>query len=873
MAPDNLDTFLQGGLGGLQLTQVLAGLGTAVICIDMLSQTVCACNSVAAELLAINSAALDKEEWWQVLGSDTRSECPFSYAIEAGCRLVLPPLPLIAADGRETIVSGQVTPQLRLGRDVRLLVLHELELTDLSDISGALSDSDTVAILGVDQVNYGAEWRASETRCLMMDLRACLLEIVRNDDLVSLPQGNYIAILLRDIGLEDAMDVSTAFLSHLSAVPGYYGPNAADARLSVGLSQQGAGQSSLQAIVAANNALFCAQVSSMPQRIKVASVWDRAQLTGSPFCSEGIFTEKGYAADYLSFLMKLQALELQADEPERNLGLVLGLLLAQSGVSKLALYGARKDGHYRYLGGGESGVGRYNALVEEELPRTFLLETSRLKIAVVDPELGVFPNQNTVIQPLKYRNVVLGYMALEYRNSEPAGSVRFSLDMMALQLLVNLLPSMSESADAPNLPSQEIARAGSLLDTQIEGYVVDNMEGAVDQATFLAKLDIPVAIVGPRGTGKMYIAKIVHQESGGAEGMMEQIDCREFRNRDESNVRISKILELSEGKTLVFKSPQLMAPDAQLKLAKQISSRTLADVKPARYLPGAKYVALFPDSLERLIQHSGLSEKLASVFAGYPINVPPVKDRKQAVLRWAHKILGQESVARDRPVKGFTPDAEQAMLCHSWTGNISEMRQCIIGALERSDNEWITPVDLGIFQGITPEGSATSQDHEPFLSVLDKGQASDEEYAPTVLEGLDLAFGEAVNRVAQEKSAAPLGAWLEDELVLAVTDRYQGDLKLSAEFLHTKPRNISRWSPKIKERQEQRNTASVWRTSRRLIGEWVRETPYLSEPPQQLLQNMLLAHVTRQCSGEKIAIRAKIMGVSVPTYQKRVQQL
>ncbi|MEH6580628.1 MAG: sigma 54-interacting transcriptional regulator [Halioglobus sp.] len=872
MPPDDLEPFLHGGLGGLQLTQVLAGLGTAVICIDRQSKTVCACNSVAAELLAIDSSVLDKKEWWRVLGSDTQNGSPFSYALEAGTRLVLPPLPLTVEGGRETIVTGQITPQLRQGRDVCVLVLHELELAGLGDISGALSETDTVAILGIDQVNYGADWRASETRCLMMDLWACLLEIVRNDDLVSLPQGNYIAILLRDIGLEDAVDVSTAFLSHLSAVPGYYGPNAGDARLSVGLSQQSVGQSSLQTIVAANNALFCAQLSSMPQRIKIASQWDRTQLTGSLFCSEGIFTDKGYAADYLSFLMRLQSLEMQTDEPERNLALVLNLLLEQPGVAKMALYGARKDGQYRYLGGGESGAGSYNAFVEEALPRTFLLETSRLKIGVVDPEQGVFPNQSTVIQPLKYRNVVLGYLALEYENSGPAGVVRFSLDMIALQLLVNLLPHLSEGADAPNLPSQEIARAGSLLDTEIEGYVVDNMEGAVDQATFLAKLDIPVAIVGPRGTGKMYIAKIVHQESGGAEGMMEQIDCREFRNRDEANVRISKILEQSEGKTLVFKSPQLMAPDAQLKLAKQISTRTLADVKPARYLPGAKYVALFPDTLERLIQHAGLSEKLASVFAGYPINVPPVKDRKQAVLRWAHKILGQESLARDRPVKGFTPDAEQAMLCHSWTGNISEMRQCIIGALERSDNEWITPVDLGIFQGITPEGSATSQDHEPFLTVLDKGQAGDEEYTPTVLEDLDLAFGEAVNRVAQEKSAAPLGAWLEDELVLAVTDRYQGDLKLSAEFLHTKPRNISRWSPKIKERQEQRNSASVWRTPRRLIGEWVRETPYLSEPPQQLLQNMLLAHVTRQCSAEKIAIRARIMGVSVPTYQKRVQQ-
>ena len=32
-----------------------------------------------------------------------------------------------------------------------------------------------------------------------------------------------------------------------------------------------------------------------------------------------------------------------------------------------------------------------------------------------------------------------------------------------------------------------------------------------------------------------------------------------------------------------------------------------------------------------------LAPALASVFAGYPIHVPPIRDRKQAVLRWAHQ--------------------------------------------------------------------------------------------------------------------------------------------------------------------------------------------------------------------------------------------
>ena len=125
------------------------------------------------------------------------------------------------------------------------------------------------------------------------------------------------------------------------------------------------------------------------------------------------------------------------------------------------------------------------------------------------------------------------------------------------------------------------------------------------------------------------MAKVIHQESGAAPEQMVVIDCREFRSRKDALNRIARELERSAGKTLVFKSPHLMNPDAQLKLARQISSRMLADTSPPRYLPAARMIALFPDNLEHLVRYGGLNERLASVFAGYPIRVPPIRDRKR----------------------------------------------------------------------------------------------------------------------------------------------------------------------------------------------------------------------------------------------------
>jgi DNA-binding NtrC family response regulator len=431
----------------------------------------------------------------------------------------------------------------------------------------------------------------------------------------------------------------------------------------------------------------------------------------------------------------------------------------------------------------------------------------------------------------------------------------------------------------PDAPAAQTAREEPLppvsaLETGIDGYVDDNMEGAIDQAVFLAGVDVPVAIIGPRGTGKLYVARIIHQQAGGAPDALEAVNCREFRGRQSSLRRISAALDGEEGRTLVFKSPHLMHPEVQRKLARQLGSRVLADSDPPRYLPACRYVALLPDEPDRLVQRGELDESLASVFAGYPIRVPPIRDRGRAVLRWAHKILGQECASRDRPVRGFTPDAERALLQHDWPGNISELRQAVSDALDHTDKDWITPVDLGLFatDGVSVQASAPLERGEAFL---DSGESTVEEasYVASAMELLSDALGEAVNGMLQRDTLKPLGVWLDDEVVLAALKRFRGDRGAVAEFLQTRNRNVVRWVPRIEEREEERGGSLLWQEPRRLVQQWLSELPPAGEPPQQLAQDLLMAQVLRHGSALNVAARARIMGVSMPTYQKRLQDI
>lgn len=690
------------------------------------------CNDEAARLLGVEASALRRVQWSQAVFGDASTLGVLTQAVHAGIRSSLPPFIIHSRDGRELAVAGLVLPQRRDDGPMFTLLLWQLLEEGELGLSAALAVSDTVAVLGVDQLQYDQQWGIDDTARLLTNIRGSLFEIIRSQDTVGLPTAASIIILLRDVDIEGALDISRALLSHLRR--NYLGPGSslASARICIGLAQMSSGKTPLSALLAANNALLQAQSGSDTERIRVAAVEDSKLLTGRVVNDYGIFSD--------------------------NLPAVLARLKDRGGI-----------------------------------------------------------------------------------------------------------------VDAP--PPERTTPLVQPIETGIEGYVGDNMEGAVDQAIFLSKLDIPIAIIGPAGTGKMYVAKIIHDESGAAPEMLVAIDCREFRSRTEANTRIASELTQGEGKTLVFKSPHLMNAEAQMKLARQISSRTLADVSPPQYLPRVKLVALFPDTLEQLMRQGTLTVPLASAFAGYPIHVPPIKDRKQAVLRWAHKILGQEGVTRSRDMKGFTPDAEQAMLLYDWPGNISEMRQCIYDALEKTEKDWLTPVDLGLFKGITPDGASYMSESMPFLTMVDADEAPGDSYVPSALETLDVALGEAVYNLLALNAIKPLGSWVEDEVVLAVLDRYREDMPRSAEFLHTKPRNINRWLPKIRSRDGARSSSALWQTPHRLIREWIRETPPLAESPLQTLEALLIAHVIKQGNAISAANRARIMGVSTPTYLKRLREM
>lgn len=803
-------------------------------------------------------------DWRDALGVPPDSTAVIAQAVSAGVSAPLPPTVMAAGADGEIVMGGMVVPEVYLEREVVLVFLRRLATDDDLYGDSGVEPLDIVAVLGVDHLEFSPTWGSEETDRLMIELRRGLKQIVRDGDWVGLPAGATITVILRGLEPEAALDISRALLSHLHQRLARQEGGAQYARACIGLSQRLEGQDALSAVVAANGALLQAQ-SGGQERIRFSSPWDPQGLAARAVNACGAFRDSRRDSRSRRFLKCLDQLSSEQLAPEIYFQRMLQATLDQGGLSAAVLLQYGFDSELAAVSAVEEVSGERRLLSRGKLPRSLQASVRKLAASAQPANTVIEPVPGVAMMPLSAGDTPWGYIALVDEQRDQAG---FRPGPAALQYITGVVGDGRFSRGEPS-GAEPLARE---MEKGIEGYVLDNMEGAIDQAVFLAGVDIPVAVVGPRGTGKMYVAQAIHSEAGGAPDALLRIDCRGFRNRSEAQQRISRELEDGEGRTLVFKSPHLLHGEVQSRLARQLATRTVTDGQGVRYLPRSRYVALFPESIEALVRKGELDERLGSVFAGYPIVVPPLRDRGRAALRWAHKILEQESAQLDRRVSGFTPDAEQAMLRHSWPGNISEMREVIRGALDRTDKEWITPVDLGIFQGITADGASIPATERPFLEVMQEEPREEEGYAPSTVEELRMALGEALAASLETGALRPLGEWLDDEIILAASDRFGGDSRGAAEFLHTRSRNIGRWMPKVLGRNQEREDSLLWQDARKLARQWILEAAPTAEPPQQLAQDMLLPLVLQQCDDISVADRALIMGVSTPTYQKRLKK-
>ncbi|MBF0239382.1 MAG: sigma 54-interacting transcriptional regulator [SAR324 cluster bacterium] len=232
-------------------------------------------------------------------------------------------------------------------------------------------------------------------------------------------------------------------------------------------------------------------------------------------------------------------------------------------------------------------------------------------------------------------------------------------------------------------------------------YRSKSMENLIDFAGKIALTDSPVLIQGESGTGKELIARFIHQQSNRSNDPFVAVNCAALpANLLESELfgyvkgaftgadTHKKGLLLEAGKGTFFLDEVSELPMVlQAKLLRVLQEKEIRPVGGVRNIPiQVRIIAASNRDLKQMIEKGAFREDLFYRLAVFPLNIDPLRRRKDDILILARHFLNR--VKASHP--GFTPEAVRCLETHSWPGNIRELENCIEYASVTAPNEKIT---------------------------------------------------------------------------------------------------------------------------------------------------------------------------------------
>jgi len=226
-----------------------------------------------------------------------------------------------------------------------------------------------------------------------------------------------------------------------------------------------------------------------------------------------------------------------------------------------------------------------------------------------------------------------------------------------------------------------------------------------------AEVKAPVLITGETGTGKELVARAICGDSSGRGEVFVKVDCgtlsasiieSELFGHERgafTDARRDKkgLVEIADGGTLFLDEIGTLPVELQPKLLRLIEEGTFRRVGGLRDINvSIRIIAATNIRIEDEIRAGRFREDLYYRLKVITLDVPPLRERGDDVLRLAYHYIGKFSRELNRPARGLTEEAKSLCLAYSWPGNVRELKNCIERAVIYCRGEWIEPVHLNL---------------------------------------------------------------------------------------------------------------------------------------------------------------------------------
>jgi DNA-binding NtrC family response regulator len=238
------------------------------------------------------------------------------------------------------------------------------------------------------------------------------------------------------------------------------------------------------------------------------------------------------------------------------------------------------------------------------------------------------------------------------------------------------------------------------------------IRGVLEQIRRVAAIPRPVLIIGERGTGKEFVARAIHDESGRAPKPLVVVNCAAFPDTlleselfghekgaftGAEGVAHGKF-EVASGGTLFLDEIGNMSLPFQQKILRVVEYGSFTRVGgTVEVRTDVRIVAATNSDLSEKISGGEFLQDLYDRLTFEIINVPPLREREGDVEILARHFLDQ--FMREIPAlrgKCLSRDAIGILCRHEFPGNIRELKNVIERAAYRDTTNEITPEDIGM---------------------------------------------------------------------------------------------------------------------------------------------------------------------------------
>ncbi len=286
---------------------------------------------------------------------------------------------------------------------------------------------------------------------------------------------------------------------------------------------------------------------------------------------------------------------------------------------------------------------------------------------------------------------------------------------LLLQKINDALRATPSKVPQKEKPSQKGTSLSAIVkNNYLEGNSPASRQLA-EYISLVAPTPMSVLILGASGTGKEYVARLIHEQSKRADGPFVALDCGAiprdvaaseffgylkgaFTGADTNKKGAFKE---ADGGTLFLDEIGNLSYDIQVQLLRALQQRSIRPLGSNTETPvDIRLICATNEDLQKSVAEGDFREDLFHRLNEFTIYMPELKDRGSDLYVFADFFLSQANEELGRKVLGFDDKASEMLARHSWPGNLRELKNVVKRATLLAKGGYITQEDLS--KSMTP---------------------------------------------------------------------------------------------------------------------------------------------------------------------------